>query len=182
MRLSGRKSNRLLFAAIPIFCLIAFQPCYSTSQLSDDENATSIRLVGRVVDVLKLPLPGTTVTLTVPGANWIIKEVLTDEDGSFTIGAVPAKQYVIRCVAPGFKARAMRLEVPGSGDRLDVGNRRARNWRYYRRASVSCEGVPHSGPIQECRIHSLDRLRDCTQPGTIQREDGKSPKPSRNCI
>jgi hypothetical protein len=101
--------------------MIAVQPCFSTSQVSDGGNATSISLVGRVVDVLKLPLPGTTVTLTIPGTKQIIKEVLTDGDGSFTIGSVPAKQYVIRFVAPGFKARAIRLEIPGAGNRLEVG-------------------------------------------------------------
>jgi hypothetical protein len=112
--------KRLWLAVIPIWGMIAVQSSFSASPVSNDDDTTSITVIGSVVDVLKLPLPRTTVTLTIPGTNQLVKEVLADENGTFTI-KVPAKQYVIRFVTPGFKARAIRLENPDAGTKLDLG-------------------------------------------------------------
>ncbi|MBZ2180915.1 MAG: carboxypeptidase-like regulatory domain-containing protein [Acidobacteriota bacterium] len=100
--------------------MIAIQPSFSASPVSNEDDTASIAVIGSVVDVLKLPIARTTVTLTIPGTDQVAKEVWADENGNFII-KVPAKRYVIRLVTPGFRARATRLENPTAGATLDIG-------------------------------------------------------------
>jgi hypothetical protein len=101
--------------------MIAIQPSFSASPVSNEDDTASITaVIGSVVDVLKLPIARTTVTLTIPGTDQVAKEVWADENGNFII-KVPAKRYVIRLVTPGFRARATRLENPTAWAILDIG-------------------------------------------------------------
>jgi hypothetical protein len=92
---------------LPALC-VAVLSCVAPGQSNTPEPGKMVRLSGRVVDVVNLPLPRTTVTLTVPGSTSPEHTVLTDSDGAFSLLILSWLSYEVRLLKPGFKSITIR--------------------------------------------------------------------------
>jgi hypothetical protein len=90
-------------------------------QTNESLRPASVRIVGRVTDVTKAPIPNTKVTLKVPGIEKIVAEVRSDLDGHFSFQPIPAQVYEIGFEAVGFYRLILPAKRAAEGREYDVG-------------------------------------------------------------
>jgi hypothetical protein len=77
-------------------------------------------IVGRVVDVIPLPLRNALVELLPVGGDWITQSTRTDASGTFQFSAFESGEYVILARMGGFQSRVLQVRV-ASGQKVDAG-------------------------------------------------------------
>jgi hypothetical protein len=93
--------------------------CMGFAQVSEPSSAR--RITGRVVDALKQPLKGATVTAADVASQKPTMAVRTDDDGAFVISLAYAATYVLRFETPGFRRHVKTVAVAKNTD-VDVGS------------------------------------------------------------
>lgn len=96
-------------------------PCAALGQSDGVESKESVRITGRVVDPVNLPLPRTTVKLTPVGSETVSTSVLADDDGRFVFQAVPSQSYELRFDEAGFLSRKLPIPKSATDHDVDVG-------------------------------------------------------------
>ena len=113
-------SKWTIFVALVVLPLAAFG------------QSNTVRITGRVEDAIGKVAVKTTVMLMTEDNSKTIAVVQTSEDGIFTFPGVPASDYELRFLAPGF----MRLDLPvkATSESTDLGR-------------VTLEGPQMDGPV-----------------------------------
>ena len=113
----GLKKGMKQFHAI--FALAVGLSCMGFAQVSEPSSAR--RITGRVVDALKQPLKGTTVTAADVASKKPTVAVRTDDDGAFVISLAYAATYELRFETSGFRRHVQTVVVPKNAN-VDVGS------------------------------------------------------------
>jgi Carboxypeptidase regulatory-like domain/Putative zinc-finger len=90
----------------PVATTSAIAPAAS---LASSRGQVGAEIAGSVIDPSGAAIPGATVSLRLPDAT--TRRVVTDPNGRFEIGAVPAGTYVAEFSAPGFQAATRDVDV-----------------------------------------------------------------------
>lgn len=110
--------KRVLSLAIPILCFIAVVGTFSATYAQS--SATSASIAGVIADPQGAVIPGAKVTITSIGTN-NIREVMSGEDGAYTVKELRPSQYEIVVTADGFKRTILRVELDlGVNAKVDV--------------------------------------------------------------
>jgi hypothetical protein len=88
---------------------------------TQEQPGKMIRISGRVVDAVNLPLPATTVTLTVPGSTSPDHSVLTDADGRFSLPLLSSLSYDLKFTKAGFRSVSIRVASDTIGNDIELG-------------------------------------------------------------